>query len=465
MVPKGRSWRNLLGWSLVVLVGPALSYAAEPARISRDELAAFLEIGWPKKFQTMPVVEKEYQVLRTKSGQDPVVEYAFALIALRQSKNSIAEKTLDSLLENHPEELYARRMRIWLSVSRRETQVALNHMLQLASALPAEPAADEPTAVEPAVEEPAVEEPAEPAAALELRPQAGDLVGLEMSRFLGRVFGFLDGPGASASNESLRADAREQIETQLGNRRAAAFREAREQVIDRYLGLNEQKKVSEERVLDEKEHEREQRLKDLGERKDELGKRTETLRVENDRLKSEVKERLENLARKDRPLATRFVRLDAQVTAMRQQLGDLNAELLILQRRFDNERDPAVRRWIRGQMDLIAIRANQLEFDIAAGTREAAAVAAERNELRRQANIVEGQASEVADQQTREFEDLRRKHQYAESMKKRIERLKPTADSTEVRARSTTLNSFVTYEAFPLEKERQRILDQLIEQR
>ena len=433
--------RSMVSVLMLFVLFVAGRLLADDPRVTRQELEEFLDIGWEKSATALPAAEKAYQELAAKTDRDPLVVYAWALIKLRHLKHAEADKVLVELLESHPRDIHAWRMRIWINVSRREFEKALNQSVKLVEALP--PEGDE--------------------AAAETRRENAETLALESSRFLGRVFGFLDGPSASVTNDALRADFREQVVARLGPRRSEQFQEGRDSVIDKYLELSEQQSTSKEKAKAEKAEERERRLKELGGQKDELGKQSESLREQNDKLKAEVKERLESLERKDRPLATRFARLDAQATAIREQLQFQRGELVILQRRLDNEKDPNLRRQIFGQMDLIGFRANRVEADLAATTREAAGVAAERNELQRQANVVQERASQEVDQQGNAFEELKRKQRSTESQEKRVKKSTPSSDSTEVRIKSTRLQSFVTYEPFPLEKERQRIVDLLNE--
>ncbi|MBM4005205.1 MAG: hypothetical protein FJ295_18265 [Planctomycetes bacterium] len=428
--------------------GPCAAVRAADSELTRDELESLFQVGWPKTPKALVDSEKLLGELTASHKTDARLPYAFALIKLRQLKYADADKVLEELLDDHPQELSARRMQIWLHVSRRDFDRAINEVMKLAAILPKEDEAGEKSSPD---------DKTETAVGVLNEPRAETVI--ETARFMGRVFGFLEGPVANSNNQLVREEYMEKLLASLPPRQRAAFIEGRDAVSDKFLELTDRRAESLERAKTQQKEEKEQKLKDLGETKDEIGRQSEKLKEANDKLRSELKSQLDDLNRRDRPLANKFMQLDADATVMRRQLSGISADMVLLRGRLETEKDPIVRGQILTQLDLLGVRGTRIEADLDVTTRQAAGVASQRAQLQQQANAVQEQASQIADGQNREFDQLQRKQKSAEAQEKRLKKSSPTSDTPETRAKSTAVTSFVTYEPFPLEKERQRLLD------
>jgi len=435
--------------SCFVTQGPGKAVRAADSELTRGELESLFQAGWPKTPKALVDSEKLLGELTLKHKTDPRLPYAFALIKLRQLKYADADKVLEELLDDHPQELSARRMQIWLHVSRRDFDRAINEVMKLAAILPKEP--DDPEGKQ------SPDGKTESETGILDEPRAETVI--ETARFMGRVFGFLEGPVANSNNQLVREEYLEKLLTSLGPKQREAFIEGRDAVSDKFLELTDRRAESVERAKSQQKEEKEQKLKDLGDAKDEIGRQSEKLKEANDKLRSELKSQLDDLNRRDRPLANKFAQLDADATAMRRQLRGISADMAVLRGRLETEKDPILRGQILTQLDLLGVRGSRIDADLDFTTRQAAGVAAQRAQLQQQANVVQEQAAQIADGQNREFDQLQRKQKSTEAQEKRLKKSSPSSDTPEIRAKSTAVTSFVTYEQFPLEKERQRLLD------
>ena len=191
-------------------IGEGKLSAGEP--LTREELEAFLELGWTRGPESLAGSEKRYRDFQEQAKGGTAVDCAFALIQLRQLKFTDAEKLLSRVVEQDPKNQQARRLQIWLAISRRDFDTALERMLQLVKGFPAANAVtNQPNEAED-------------------REYQTDLL-----KFLGRGIGFMEGPGAVSIKEVIVADYCEKMVVHLGPERSEFFEKARRDALARYV--------------------------------------------------------------------------------------------------------------------------------------------------------------------------------------------------------------------------------------
>ena len=165
------------------------------------------------------------------------------------------------------------------------------------------------------------------------------------------------------------------------------------------------------------------------------------------------------IARKDQPLATRYAQLDAQGTAIGGQIRGLNTEIAGLEDQRSREKNPNTRAQIETLINVRVGQLARLENDFAAVARQAAGVAAQRQQLQQQAAGIQADAANELERKSNAFESLQKKLRANESQEQRLKKSNPKGETTEVKAKGSVLSAFSTYEPLALEREKQRLLE------
>ena len=415
-------------------IGQGKLSAGEP--LTREELEAFLELGWTRGPESLAGSEKRYRDFQEQAKGGTAVDCAFALIQLRQLKFTDAEKLLSRVVEQDPKNQQARRLQIWLAISRRDFDTALERMLQLVKGFPAANAVtNQPNEAED-------------------REYQTDLL-----KFLGRGIGFMEGPGAVSIKEVIVADYCEKMVVHLGPERSEIFEKARRDALARYVESKDQQDRTRESAKAEEEQDKEERLRDLGEQRESIGRQSEALKQASEKLQAAVKAKLDEIARKDQPLATRYAQLDAQGTAIGGQIRGLNTEIAGLEDQRSREKNPNTRAQIETLINVRVGQLARLENDFAAVARQAAGVAAQRQQLQQQAAGIQADAANELERKSNAFESLQKKLRANESQEQRLKKSNPKGETTEVKAKGSVLSAFSTYEPLALEREKQRLLE------
>ena len=241
---------RVLTFMVVSSLAFALS-ATEDARgeVSRKELSKLFELGWQPGPEAPAQADAFFDDLAKSSKFDARVKYAYVLVRIKQRKFPDALKLVREVLSAEPKNMHAWQTQIWLEVLKKDFGQALLDMDKMTELFSADENAD-------ADQEETYRDAAE---------------------FCGRVFGYLDGPAASSSNEATRGALRKKIVARLTAARKTAFDEGRDEVTQKYLELTDQKLASKEKAKEEGEEDKEQKLKDLETEKQEAAKRESVL--------------------------------------------------------------------------------------------------------------------------------------------------------------------------------------------
>lgn len=444
-------WRpSLLPWIFALILlssaGVPVAAAAPP---TRDELKKLLELGWRIDPESQQAADELYDQLSGATRSHGSVSYAQALIKIKQRRYSDALPLVDDLLRFEPKNIDAWRAKIWLSIILRRSPEALVATEKAVALFPAEPAA--PVAPPPADKD-ARDDPAE--------ANDAERYYVDLSTFLGRMFGYLEGPGAATVGEAQLVTHRTKVVERLTGARREAFLAGRDAVMDQFLGKKDDQQVTREKAVQEEEKQRDQRLRQLDEQRSRDAERVDQLNAERTRLRGELNDQLRDIQRRDQPLADQVARLDAQATRLRRELNIYAGDIGQLERLLLRERDPLIRDQYRREIAVLESRASRLDADLAALNRQGAGVVAQRASLAQEAQQVQGSIGRQLDSLDKEGGDIQRRARQADGEERRL-RKPTTGDTTQVRAMSAQASAWTTYEPFPLELERQRLLDSL----
>jgi hypothetical protein len=359
------------------------------------------------------------------SDGDAQVHYALAVIQIKHRRYPEAVRLLDQAIELAPDDPWLRRARAWMCMPLRKHEESLPHLEALARLAPAEGTDDD----------------AWPDAA----------------RFLGRMFGFLEGPAARrVPPESLRP-LHDAVEASLSPSLLEVFERGRQDLLAQYdeLAAAGDREQAEARAA---QQEGNQRTADrLAAEREDVARETDALADQSAEAQAALDATLAEVAEQMAPLDDQFARLSAAAAQVGDRIRELDFAIARVLRLADEAEDPVERsRWLR-EADRLAFVRDGHRDDYAALDIEARRVNSQRAalETRRRAAIGEYQAR--MDALAEQGQDLRRTERRIAADERGLDR-PVTGRTPRVRMLSTQAGSISTYEPFPLEAERQRLV-------
>jgi len=428
--------RNFLRASLIALSGlafllqyPERAAAFDPA--AGSEIRKLLEIGWQTSVKSRPEADQQY-ASSVRAGGGFSGDYAYFLVLLHQKRYTDAVKHAEQMTKTFDKDAYAWRGHMWVATLTKNPQAALTSSEKLAAVLKADYA----------------------------DPEKGTMV-RENVEFLGRMYGYYGGPAGEQMKQEERKAAEKQVLETLPADLRPSFEEARDAVMAQFLGLANHKADEKEKAIAEGEAEKQKTLEDVEKQQEKIeGRRTE-LKDDVARADADLKQEIDGLQKQDIPLQTQLVRLQTQYAQIEANLATVATQIAIIQQQLNNTKDPNARSILQQEIiaiDLSAIRvrnnlaAVQQQINIVASQR--AVIAGKANAAQQKYNAQIGQANKVAS-------DLDKAAKKAENVE-RITKGKPiTGNVTKVTAIDAQANAIGTYQPFPLEQEKLRLLESL----
>jgi hypothetical protein len=409
---------------------PDRSLLAQPPSL-RQEIAALFEAGWSGTAASRGAADRAFEEISVGGRADPRSGYAYALVLMKQRRYEQAITELDGVLKLDESNLAARENKIRLLMLTKNYSgavVELDRLSRLAAEAPQEH--------------------------LPLDRRR------DVLRFIGRVIGFLEGPGEAGIAAVTRQRAQREIESRLTDEELGIYDEARDGVLERFGKSVGQAETGREDALTEKQRQREEAKRDLQTQRTQQQERATELLARADQLRKEIKDNETEFAKAERPLVDRLARLDRQAEIPRRELALLLADSDSLRAAAARTEDPVERDRLLFRAQQLEIFAARYDADLAVLERQAAAVNAERAQIRDR--FGRENAALVASGTTikKELELLGRGEKRLAMDEKRFD--KPITGGTRaVRALEAEAGAFTTYEPLPLEEERQRLLDLL----
>jgi hypothetical protein len=439
----------VLTWFWVISAAIWATHAADAAAAppSRTDVDRLLELAWDAAPAKRAEAENYFERLAESTNRDSHVIYAQTLAKIKQRRYADALKLIDELVELEPKNVEYARGRVWLLVLLRKPEQGLVALGKLVGQLPA---ASDRAGDDQAGDDQAASEP------------AGDNEDshLDLLRFAGRVHGFLEGPGADWMAESARENYRRKLVDSLSEARKTAFLEGRDEVVDRWLGQKDDQQSTRDKVKRDQEQQRDERLSDLDKQREQDERRAADLNSERTRLRSELNDQMADFQRQERPLIDQISRLDAQATVVRRDLTVVSNDIARLEGLLLRERDPLLRDQYRRDISRLDAIASRQQATLAGLVRQGSSLAAQRADIQRRAAQVQQSMGRQLDGVDKEQSDAQKRTKSADNEERRL-RKTPLGDSTQLRAMSAQSTAFTTYVAFPLEEERERLLESL----
>jgi hypothetical protein len=423
------SVRAIVGCLLLVAASSLPTQADEAAL--RSKLSDFLATAWDTSDAAKELADTKFAALERIAGVDPRAFYGRGLVMLYQRRYSESAKSLDQVVRVDEGHLPALRARVWLALLVKKYDDALAGMEDLANAAGklAEDADNKDAATEGA-------------------------------RFLGSVYGFVDGPLSDVAAVAARKTTEKAILEALTDEQRTLFNDARQAVIEKFGELTTERSDSRETAIAEEEAEKQKILADVEKRRAEMQAQADELKERRTKVEGELKDELAEIGRLDRPLLAQLTRLQAEGAAAEANSDSVVFDIQRLEDRLVGEKDQFVRDQIRRDINRLAIILRRYDADLAGITTAIAGVQGERSVLFTRQKGAErnlgGQLQSI-DRQFAGFQSEERKLAGIERKAK-----KPSNGSTgKVSGLGVTAKALKTYEPFPIERERQRLLDSL----
>lgn len=420
-----------IGVGCILMVAALVLSAQADEAVVRRKLTDFLTTCWDTSDSARDLADTKFSELEKVAGADPRAAYGHGLVMLYQRRYPESARSLDQVVRVDDQHFSALQARVWLALLVKKYDDALAGMEDLAKA----------------------------AGKLAADADNKDAAS-EAARFLGSVYGFVDGPLGELNAVAARPATEKAILDALSEDQRETFTAARQSVVEKFTGLTNERSDSREAAIADEEAEKQKVLADVDKRRAEMQTQAEELKERRARVEGELKEELAEIARLDRPLMAQLTRLQADGTAAQASADSVAIDIARLEDRLLREKDPVLRDQIRRDLNRLSALLRRYDIDAAAINTEIAGVQAERSTLFARQRTAErnlgGQLQSI-DKQFASFQSEERKLAGIERKAKR-----PSTGSTgKVNGLGMTATALKTYEPFPIERERQRLLDSL----
>jgi hypothetical protein len=412
----------------VFLFGLPQVEAADDALLGRG-VSRLFEVGWDSSIKAREESDQVALKIDELFPGDPRGGYAQALVLAKQRRYADAAQRMDQVLAVLKTDAEAWRTRIRLAMLTKEYPAALSAMERLAALVPAERATD-----------------AESEAAHVLT-----------AKFLGRMFGFLEGPVAGDVTAELRETGHARLLAALGDARQSAFDDGRRQVRETYSSLALEKEEAEAEEKAAADAEQEKFLRDLAAEKEGLDPKRDSLATDREKLQEDARKELENASEDERPLLQQLTAIQQQALLVRQQRSLALSNLNSVQLAMNNERDQFIRLQLSTQANQYSTLAGRYDAELAVLERRAILINQQRALLRQRVGQAQADIAKQVSEIEKELADLDKREKRIDVQEKKGPR---NASATRTSRRlDAEMTAFTTYDEFPLELEKQRVLD------
>lgn len=414
-----------------------------PARAAAPSIVDVLSVGWDTAPEARAAGERAYQQFVKDNPGNRQVLYAYALVKMQQRQYPEAAKLLDQYLTIEKNDLHAWRAKSFLSMLLRQSDLGLVELDKLSQVL-ADDMADK-------LKAPGAEE-------MEDR-QRRELHGETVS-YLGRMIGYLEGPGEGSVNTATLTTTKTKISNRLSDTWRDILDAAASAVVDEYNVLATAKDDAKFQEIAAAEQAKRDRIAEIERLAIEAASRQDELKAGYDKVQEEIAAENAAYARQDQPLADELNRLSSQAAVINRELSVVSADIFSLRRAAEMEQDQVQRLRLLQESDRLERIAVRLDADLRALERRAAIVQRDRAALalRHRQNLAA--YGVTAGRMEKEFKTIETSLKRAESERAKLK--KPATGNTgKVIALNKQAIALTTYEVFPLEAEKQRLLDEL----
>jgi hypothetical protein len=420
--------RWIVSLPLTVLMTAPLSAAEAELE---EEVARLFAIGWQPSLKARAACSEQFAKLNKMAPVDRRIPYAYALVHIRQHSYPYAARLVSEVLANQSDNLHAWRVKIWLSMLMKEYATAMVEADRVAAVMGGK----------------ATDWPGEAGG-----PQ------LEMAAFLGRIFGFLEGPASDQVSVALVETSQKKILDRLSEPQREAFEEGRRTVVDRFAEMTDEQTRTREQAVVEAETRAEQIRADLAAQRERIAKDMAEIEPKREKAESEFRSQIAEIDDRERPLLSQLAQLESQAVVVRREALVYAAEVERLERQAEREKEPGERARLRREAERLAFIYRRYESQLLALDREAAGINVQRARLIAQRQQLQAMYQREMAYLQKTVDELRRGEKRIEAEERKLSEPN-TGNTPRVREMDRVAKAFTTYEQLPLESERQRILE------
>lgn len=409
--------------------------AAEPTAktdpVLRDALSKLLNDSWEKSADGLITAERHRDRAQSVAAGDPRVDFAWALVQLRYLRYSDAEKTLNGIHQASPGYWPATQAKIHLTLLMKKYSAALTEIDRFSERVAATNA--------------------ESSRAEDRR---------EAAEFLGKLFGYLEGPAAKSVSQATVAEVRGRILDRLATGDRETFSAAFGAVNERFTQLDQETKRTQADGIAAQKDQKELDLKRLQAEQAALAGDKDSVRRQAQEALETAQTKTAALDQQIAPLDAAFARVAARAQLVRVEIGRLDATAATLLSQLDVVKDPGLRAAILRDVDLITVQIRNEQFLLQNIEAEGAQINAQRGALLQQrAGVVEIYQAEAKRLGVDAAKIGRTEKRNVVQQKEAIK--PPNGFTPQVQSKATTAASITSYVEFPLEREKLRLLDSL----
>lgn len=397
-----------------------------------DAIAKLLDVGWSITPQARAAADEQYdKVLRLAAG-DPRALEASWLVLMQQRRFEEALKRIEEHLAKAPDDIAALRAKAWVQAVLKNYATAFLTADRLSSFLASHPP----------------------------KTEADRTVHEEAIAFLGRLVGYFGGPIADTINQDERKGLEKKLLDRLAESQRTIFEDARNSVLSKFIEMADESTTERQRASATAKAEKEKTLAELQADKEKLDAREKELEERRKKLNSELKSELDEIAKQDKPLVQQQAQLGARQTVLNTDLINYQSQIATLQQLASQEKNVQRQQQYLNQANSIALLVTRIEADILGTTRLLAGVQSQRAGLVARRNQSQASTASQVDRLDRELGELGKRERRNEGLEKRASR-PATVSTGKVRSLSAQATALSTYDAFPLEAAKARLLESL----
>jgi DNA repair exonuclease SbcCD ATPase subunit len=357
---------------------------------------------------------------------------AWLLVLLQQRRYDEAQTQAEALVTRDAADTTALRAKTWIATLLKNYDVAMLAADRLSEQLAARPPMND--------EEQAVHD--------------------DLLKFLGRLYGFLGGPVAEAVNQDARKAAEKRILARIPDSRRALFEEARDGVVFKFLDTIGEKDDARLKAIAAAAAAKDKTLKEIDDERQAITDRAQDLDENRAKLQSELRDELAEIAKEDRPLVQDLASLEARAGSLNRDLLSYDIEIGRLRSQADRERNEDLRRQLLREADRLAFIASRLQSDLILLNRQADSIQALRAGLAARQQKAQASVTDQVRRIDQELTALAKRDKRNDAIEKRAGR--PASGVTSKgRALAAQASAFSTYDQFPLEAAKAKLLESL----
>jgi hypothetical protein len=418
-------------WPVLPLVSlfvwQSVTLAADDPRLKAG-VTRLLDTGWQPSIKARQDCANQFEELNAIAPMDDKLLYAYVLVQTRQRQYPQASSILSDLLAIRKKDVFAWRMKIWLSMLQKDYSTALDDAQQLVQLLPR-------------------------------RQLEGE--GLELYREfatgLGRMFGFMEGPVAEDVPATSRGAAQQKVLARLTPQGQEAFNLGRQQVLEHFRRMMGEGAADKEEAIEDEEQRRLDLARQIDEEREAIAAEAAAIEPERKKLESELRGDLDRINSKEEPLLREMAQLESRAELVRNQAARYIIERDRLYAALEKEKDKLQRELLAREIDRMQVHIARYDADLNALERQARVVNAQRLELVRQRNEAQGVYNREMQRLGGKLSLLERRHKKTTIDERQLD--KPiTGNTPRVRTLAREAKALTTYTDFPLDAERRRLL-------